>query len=65
MNKADLCFSWHHSEEGWLETADKLEHLATSDNGHIWLDAIGIEDAFVLASINEYGIKWWENQGPL
>lgn len=54
------CFSWHHSEEGWLEAAEKIEKVARSGGGHNWLECIGVEDAHVLVCADEYGEDWWQ-----
>jgi hypothetical protein len=52
-------FSWNHSEEGWLEAAEKIELLANNGGGHNWLGCIGPEDACVLVTMNEYGQAFW------
>jgi hypothetical protein len=56
-------FSWNHSEEGWLEAAEKIEIVAKSNGGHNWLGCIGLEDARVLVTMNEYGQAWWRQRG--
>ncbi len=56
---SSLHFSWNHSEEGWLEAAEKIEAVAEHGCAHNWLECIGYEDAVVMVSINEYGPAWW------
>lgn len=53
------CFTWRHSEEGWLEAAEKIEAVALGRGGHAWLECIGVEDAVVMVSSGEYGVEWW------
>jgi len=55
-----LCFTWRHSEEGWLEAAEKIEAVALGRGGHAWLECIGVEDAVVMVSQGEYGSEWWD-----
>jgi hypothetical protein len=56
-------FDWYHSEEGWLEAAEKIEAVAAGGGGHCWLECIGVEDVVVMASANEYGRAWWLEHG--
>lgn len=54
-------FSWHHSEEGWLEAAEKIKIVVNGSGcGHNYLDCIGVEDATVIVSLNEYDYAWWD-----
>ena len=54
------CFTWHHSQEGWLESAEKIEVVAWSGEGHCDLRAILAGDAVVVVSKGEYDEAWWE-----
>ena len=56
-------FGWYHSEEGWLEAAEKIERIVESGKGHNWLDCIGVEDARLMVSLNEYSYDWWASAG--
>jgi len=59
-------FSWEHSEEGWLEAAEKIEGLIKGRGvGHQWLSSIGFEDAVVMVSIGEYNDQWWKEHAAL
>jgi hypothetical protein len=31
-----FCFAWHHSQEGWLESAEKIEVVARGSGGHCY-----------------------------
>lgn len=53
-------FAWHHSQEGWLESAEKIEVVAQGSGGHCYLGATAAGDAVVLVSKGEYDEKWWE-----
>ena len=55
-------FTWELSEEGWLEVAEKILHLANSNNGHTWIESQGSDDALILASLGEYGQQWWNER---
>jgi hypothetical protein len=53
-------FSWHHSEEGWLEAAELIDGVVSGGgNGHNWLASMAPEDACVLVSLGEYDDDWW------
>ena len=58
-----LCFHWHHSAEGWLESAEKIEAVARGSGGHCYLGATPAGDAVVMVSKGEYDESWWERQG--
>lgn len=55
-----LCFQWHHSVVGWLESAGKIEVVAKGNAGHCYLGANPAGDAVVMASKDEYDEAWWE-----
>lgn len=55
-----LCFVWHHSQEGWLESADQIEVIARGKGGHCYLGTTAAGDAIVMVSKGEYDKKWWE-----
>jgi hypothetical protein len=55
-------FSWHYSEEGWLEAAEKIEPVADAGGGHCYLECLGVEDATVIVS-DEYDDAWWRRHG--
>lgn len=59
------CFTWEHSEEGWLEASEKIEQLAHSAHGHQWLGSVGTADATVFVSLNEYGDQLWSQHAML
>lgn len=56
-------FSWQHSEEGWLEAAEKIDELVLQQCGHQFLECVGAEDATVIVSLGEYDDGWWEQHG--
>lgn len=56
-------FDWHHSAEGWLESAEKIEVVAGGSGGHCYLGATPAGDAVVVVSKDEYDEAWWERQG--
>ncbi len=56
-------FCWNHSEEGWLEAAEKIEGVVEGNGGHNWLECIGWEDVVVMVSTNEYDSAWWLKWG--
>jgi len=58
-----LCFHWHHSAEGWLESAEKIEVVARGSGGHCHLGATPAEHADVMVSKGEYDESWWERYG--
>ena len=47
-------FAWHHSSEGWLESAEKIEAVARGSGGHCYLGATPAGDAVVMVSKGEY-----------
>lgn len=53
-------FTWHHSEEGWLESAEKIEAVARCKGGHCCLGETPVGDAVVMVSKGEYDEAWWE-----
>lgn len=57
-----LRFGWHHSAEGWLESAEKIEVVAMGSGGHCYLGATSAADAVVMVSKDEYDEAWWETQ---
>jgi len=58
-----LYFRWHHSAEGWLESAEKIEAVARGSGGHCYLGATPAGDAVVMVSKGEYDESWWELSG--
>ena len=58
-----LCFSWHHSQDGWLESADKIEAVAQRSGGHYDFAATPAGDAVAVVSKGEYDEAWWERHG--
>jgi hypothetical protein len=56
-------FDWHHSQEGWLESADKIEAVVRGSGGHCYLGESPAGDAVVMVSKGEYDEGWWERQG--
>ena len=59
------CFTWHESEEGWLESAEKIEAVARCSGGHCILGGTAAGDAVVMISKGEYDDAWWEKHGKL
>ena len=57
------CFAWHHSEEGWLESAEKVEAVARGNGGHCYLGEAPPGDAVVMVSKDEYDEAWWKEHG--
>lgn len=55
-----LRFDWSHSEEGWLEAAEKIEVVATSAGGHNYLGETPAADAVIVVSLGEYPPDWWK-----
>ncbi|HMO85941.1 MAG TPA: hypothetical protein PKC18_13590 [Lacipirellulaceae bacterium] len=55
----ELIFSWQHSQEGWLEVAEKIIAVASSGRGSNYLNAMAPEDAVVVVACEEYGPAWW------
>ena len=51
-------FAWHHSQEGWLESAEKIEAVDRGSGGHCYLGETSAGDAVVVVSKVE-----WERQG--
>jgi len=61
---ASSSFKWHHSQEGWLESAEKIEVVAHEDRpGHNYLGATAAEDAVIMVSKGEYDRAWWKEHG--
>jgi hypothetical protein len=58
---AEPSFSWHHSEEGWLESAEKIEVVARGSHGHCYLGETAAGEARVMVSKDEYDEAWWED----
>ncbi len=58
-----LRFTWHHSREGWLESAEKIEMVAQGNGGHCYLGAHPAGNAVVVVSKGEYDEAWWERHG--
>lgn len=58
-----FCFEWHHSEEGWLESAEKIDVVARGSGGHNYLGAVPAGDAVVMVSKGEYDEAWWKKYG--
>ena len=56
-------FAWHHSEEGWLESAEKIEAVARGSGAHCYLGATPAGDAVAMVSKGEYDETWWETRG--
>lgn len=56
-------FVRRHSQDGWLETAEKIEVVAGSSGGHCYLGETATGDAVVMASKGEYGEAWWKRNG--
>lgn len=56
---SEFCFEWHHSQEGWLESAEKIEVVAQGSGGHNYLGAVPAGDAVVMVSKAEYDEAWW------
>lgn len=54
-------FTWHYSQEGWLEAAEKIEPVA-DHGGHQYLECIGVEDATIIVSSGEYDEGWWKKR---
>jgi hypothetical protein len=54
------CFSWHHSQEGWLEATEKIEAVARGSAGHCYLGEHPARDAAIMVSKGEYDDAWWE-----
>ncbi len=57
------CFDWHHSEKGWIESAEKIGVVAQGSGCHCYLGATAASDAVVMVSKGEYDDVWWERQG--
>ncbi len=57
------CFAWHHSEEGWIESAEKIEVVARGSGGHCYLGEAPAGDAVLMVSKGEYSEAWWERHG--
>ncbi len=55
------CFAWHHSQEGWLESTEKIEAVAQGSGGYCDLGATPAGDAVVVVSKGEYDDGWWES----
>lgn len=53
-------FAWHHSQEGWLESAEKIEAVVRGGGGHGYLGETPAGDAVVVVSKGEYDEDWWE-----
>ena len=56
------CFAWRHSQEGWLESAEKIEAVVRGGGGHCYLGETSAGDAVVVVSRGEYDEAWWERQ---
>lgn len=56
---AAMAFTWHHSQDGWLESAEKIEAIALGSGGHCYLGEDDAGDA-VVVSKDEYDVAWWE-----
>jgi hypothetical protein len=56
-------FDWHHSQEGWLESAEKIEVVARGSGCHCYLGEGPAGDAVVMVSKGEYDEGWWERSG--
>jgi hypothetical protein len=54
------CFELHHFQEGWLESAEKIEVVARGNGGHCYLGESPASDAIVMVSKSEYDEAWWE-----
>lgn len=59
------CFEWHHFQEGWLESAEKIEVIARGNAGHCYLGESPASDAIVMVSKGEYDEAWWERCGQV
>jgi len=57
------CFAWHDSQEGWLESAEKIKEVARSENEHCYIGDNSSSDAVVMVSKGEYDEAWWERHG--
>ncbi|MGO9112779.1 MAG: hypothetical protein ACLP9L_26395 [Thermoguttaceae bacterium] len=56
-------FDWHHSQEGWLESAEIIEVVGRGSGGHCYLGESPAGDAVVMVSQGEYDEGWWERHG--
>jgi hypothetical protein len=54
------CFEWHHSREGWLESAEKIKVVARGIEGHCCLGETPANDLVVMVSKGEYDDAWWQ-----
>lgn len=52
------CFAWHHSDEGWIESAEKIEVVAHECGSHCYLGEAPAGDAVVMVSKGEYSEAW-------
>jgi hypothetical protein len=63
LAEAHSHFSWQHSDEGWLEAAEKIDALISRESGHQYLSCVGIEDATIIVSLGEHDDRWWDRYG--
>jgi hypothetical protein len=51
-------FDWLHSQEGWLESAEKIAAVARGSGGHCYLGEAMAGDAVVMVSKGKYDEGW-------
>jgi len=56
-------FEWHHSQEGWLESAETIEAVVRSSGGHCDFGATPAGDTVEMVSKGEYDEGWWRKDG--
>jgi hypothetical protein len=57
------CFAWYHSQDGWLESAERTEAVARGSGGHSYLGETAAGDAVVMVSKGEYDERRRERSG--
>ncbi|MHB1034042.1 MAG: hypothetical protein ACYC35_11625 [Pirellulales bacterium] len=63
VRRVGSSFAWHHSEEGWLESAERIDVVARGLGGHCYLGETPAADAVVMVSKGEYEERWWGRYG--